>query len=121
MNEVIVARIRSNPQFSELLAKRGRLGWILSGIMLAIYFAFILTIAFAPQSLAVPLSAGSVVTVGIPVGIVIIVSAFVLTGIYVHKANTEFDRLTNAIKRDALTASKPAPKAPARQTLKEAV
>ena len=36
-------------------------------------------------------------TVGIPVGIGVIVSAFVLTGIYVARANTTFDDLTKEI------------------------
>jgi len=101
VNAVAAARIRNNPHFQELVTKRSRLGWTLSATMLAIYYAFILVIAFAPQSLAVPVSAASVMTVGIPVGIAIIVASFVLTGVYVHKANTEFDRLTQAIKDSA--------------------
>lgn len=101
MNEALAGRIRNNPQFQELVHKRSRLGWILSGIMLAIYFTFILTIAFAPAALGKPLGEGAVMTVGIPVGIVIILSAFVLTGVYVHRANTEFDRLTRAVKEAA--------------------
>lgn len=101
MNDIVAARIRGNPQFQELITRRGRLGWMLSAAMLAIYFAFILAIAFVPAALATPLSAGAVTTVGIPVGIIVIVAAFALTGIYVHKANTEFDRLTHAVKEAA--------------------
>jgi len=37
-------------------------------------------------------------TVGIPVGLFVIVSAFVLTGIYVYRANSEFDPITLQIK-----------------------
>jgi uncharacterized membrane protein (DUF485 family) len=47
------------------------------------------------------LFAGSVTTVGIPVGIGVILSAFILTGIYVRRANTEFDELTAKIKAKA--------------------
>ena len=36
-------------------------------------------------------------TLGIPVGLFVIVAAFVLTGIYVHRANSEFDALTRQI------------------------
>ena len=39
-------------------------------------------------------------TVGIPVGIAIIVFAFGLTGIYVKRANSEFDDLTTKIKEN---------------------
>lgn len=66
--------------------------------MLVIYFGFVLTIAFDPSILGTALCAGSVTTVGIPVGVGVIISAFVLTGIYVRRANGEFDELTAKIK-----------------------
>ena len=37
---------------------------------------------------------------GIPVGVVVIFSAFILTGIYVRKANREFDQILNKLKDD---------------------
>ena len=39
-------------------------------------------------------------TVGIPVGVAIIVFSFALTGIYVKRANSEFDGLLNKLKSD---------------------
>jgi uncharacterized membrane protein (DUF485 family) len=41
-------------------------------------------------------------TVGIPVGLFVIGSAFVLTGIYVHRANSEFDSMTHQIKEKVM-------------------
>jgi uncharacterized membrane protein (DUF485 family) len=64
--------------------------------MLVIYFGFIAVIAFAPKALAIPIG-GGVMTLGIPVGLLVIVSAFVLTGIYVGRANSRFDPLTREI------------------------
>src|SRR5262245_3118025 len=96
MDSDFVARVKGDPQFQELTSKRSRFAWILSGAMLAIYFGFIFVIAFAPKALGVPLGTG-VTTVGIPVGLFIIVSAFVLTGIYVRRANTEFDAIAQQI------------------------
>jgi uncharacterized membrane protein (DUF485 family) len=66
--------------------------------MLVVYFAFILTIAFDSKLLGAPLSSDSVTTIGIPIGMGVIVFAFVLTGIYTKRANGEFDDLTNKIK-----------------------
>ncbi len=100
MQQEIVDTIKNNPKFQELVAKRNKLAWTLSIIMLAIYYSFILVIAFTPASLATPISEGSVITVGIPVGLVIIVSAFILTGVYVKRANSEFDAITNQIKEE---------------------
>lgn len=100
MNDDIMRRVQANPKFAELVHKKTSLGWTLSAVMLLIYYGFILTIAFAPKTLGAPLGAG-VMTVGIPIGVLIILSAFVLTGVYVRRANTEFDQLNADIVREA--------------------
>jgi len=92
----LVERVKRDPRFDELVTKRSRFAWVLSAAILCIYFGFILIIAFVPKLLAVPIG-GGVTTVGIPVGLLVIVAAFVLTGIYVRRANTEFDYLTRQI------------------------
>lgn len=102
MSADLYERVKRDPRFAELAKKRARLAWSLSAIILLMYFAFILLIAFAPSVLAKPIAAGSVITVGIPVGVMIIVMAFVLTGVYVHQANTRFDALNQKIKDSLL-------------------
>jgi uncharacterized membrane protein (DUF485 family) len=92
-------RIESNPKFRELIEVRGRFALILTIAMLVIYFGFVLLVAFGKGFLATPIG-GSVVTIGIPLGLFVIVSAFVLTGIYVAKANATFDRLNADILRE---------------------
>jgi uncharacterized membrane protein (DUF485 family) len=101
MKQELVDRIKSDPDFHRLVSERSRFAWTLTIVMLLIYFGFVLTIAFDPSILGTPLSAGSVTTVGIPVGVGVIVAAFALTGIYVRRANGEFDDLTNRIKNKA--------------------
>jgi len=102
MQQDLVHAIRSNPKYHELVSKRSKFAWTLAAAMLVIYYGFILIIAFNKGFLAQPLWEGSVTTVGIPVGIGVILSAFVLTGVYVFRANAEFDRLTNEIKEEVL-------------------
>ena len=97
MNDQICQRIENSAHFKELVAARQWFAAILSLIMLVIYVGFILLIAFAPGWLGTPLHAGTSVTRGIPIGIGVIVISFVLTGIYVWRANGEFDRLTKSI------------------------
>ena len=97
MEPAAYAKIRRNPKFVELVAQRNRLARILTIAMLVIYLGFILLVAFGRSFLGTPLSEGSVMTIGIPVGLFVIVSAFVLTGIYVSKANTTFDDLNGQI------------------------
>jgi uncharacterized membrane protein (DUF485 family) len=96
MTSDVTRRVERDPQFQELIAQRSRFAWSLSAAMLIIYFGFIFIIAFAPSVLGIRIGNG-VTTVGIPVGLLVIVSAFVLTGIYVRRANSEFDALTRQI------------------------
>jgi uncharacterized membrane protein (DUF485 family) len=97
MEPAAYARIRSNPKFAELVHRRNALARNLTIAMFVLYFGFILLVAFAPGFLGTPIGEGSVTTIGIPVGVFVIVSAFVLTGIYVGKANTTFDTLNQQI------------------------
>lgn len=96
MNQELVDKITSHPRYNELVSKRTKFAWILSIIMLGIYYSFILLLAFAPGVLATKIS--GVISLGIPVGVTIILSAFILTGIYVYRANGEFDNISNEIK-----------------------
>jgi uncharacterized membrane protein (DUF485 family) len=92
--------IKANPRYQELVRTRRRFALTLTALILALYYGFILTIAFAPAWLGTPITSGSVMTVGIPIGALIIVGAFVLTGIYVVRANGRFDALTTDIQED---------------------
>ncbi len=100
MEPASYARIRRHPKFAELVQQRNSLARTLTVVMLALYFGFILLVAFAPGFLGTPISAGSVTTIGIPVGVLVILSTFILTGIYVARANSTFDRLNHDIIED---------------------
>ena len=89
-------KIEQDPSYQELVRRRSSLGWMLSLIMLVIYFGFILLVAYAPKFLGTPIGTG-VMTIGIPIGLAVIVLAFALTGIYVSKANSSYDVLIRKI------------------------
>jgi len=91
-----VKNIIENPKFQELVRKKSQLSWSLSSIMLIIYFGYIYLVSYHPAFLHQSLSGGAT-TIGIPLGISVIVSAFVLCGIYAWRANGEFDRLTKEV------------------------
>lgn len=100
MKQHTVDAITAHPRYRELIGARKRFAWTLTAAILIIYYGFILVIAFQPAWLATPVAEGWTMTVGMPVGILIILSAFILTGIYVARANGQFDRLTKEIQED---------------------
>lgn len=102
MQSDIYEKIQHHPDFQQLVQKRKSFALKLSAVVLVMYFSFILLIAFAPEVLAAPVAQNSVITWGIPAGVFIIVSSFLLTGIYVKRANTEFDEENQRIIDDCL-------------------
>lgn len=99
MDERTLRRIESDPNFKKLVHERSSFGWTLSIVMLVIYYGYIALVAFAPGLIALKL-AGSI-TFGIVLGAAIIVISIVLTGIYVMRANAQYDELTAAIVANA--------------------
>jgi uncharacterized membrane protein (DUF485 family) len=92
----VTERIRSNPKYRELRSKRNSFGWALTLAMLAVYYGYIALIAFNKPFLSQPLGSG-VTTIGVPIGMGVIVFTILITGVYVRRANKEFDALTRAI------------------------
>jgi uncharacterized membrane protein (DUF485 family) len=92
--------IQRNPKYQQLIRQRSSFGWTLSAVMLIIYFGFILLIGYAPKFLGIPIGSG-VMTIGIPIGLFVIVSAFVLVGVYVLRANSTYDSLIRDIVEDS--------------------
>ncbi len=91
--------ILRSPSFQALVSSRNKFGWTLSILMLVIYLGFILLVAYDKPLLAQKVGGGTT-SLGIVLGLGVIVSAFVLTGIYVVRANGRFDELTERLKRE---------------------
>ena len=99
MTDPIVARIEANPKYHELRRKRNGFGWLLTALMMVAYYGYIGLIAFDKSFLATPMGAG-VTSIGIPIGMGVIVFTVLITAIYVRRANSEYDRLTAEILKD---------------------
>ena len=100
MSDPIVDKILRDPKYQELQSKRNRLAIILTILMLVVYYGYISLIAFDKEFLAQPIGSG-VTTLGIPIGFGIIVFTVLITGIYVRRANNQFDAITRDILKDA--------------------
>ena len=71
-------------------AARRRVAGSLTVAMMVIYFGFILLIAYAKPTLTEPIVPG--LSLGILLGALVIVAAWLLIWIYVRWANTHYDR-----------------------------
>ena len=85
-----------DPQFRELVRRKSSLSLTLTALVFLVYFGFIFLMAFAPDVLAVRVGA---TTLGIPVGIGIIVFAWILTGVYVRWANGAYDSMIARVRK----------------------
>ena len=91
--------IFDNANFKALVHERTRFGVTLTIVMLVIYYGFILLVAFGKGFLATKIGSG-VTTIGMVIGLLVILSAFVLTGIYTQRANSRFDELTENLTKE---------------------
>ena len=99
MNDPVVERILQHPKYLELRQKRDRFGVILTVLMLLVYYGYIALIAFDKPFLGRRIGLG-VTTVGVPLGLGVIVFTILITGIYVRRANRLYDDLTREILKD---------------------
>jgi len=91
--------ILQSPRFQELVTTRSKFGWTLSILMLVIYLGFILLVAFDKPLLAQKVGGGTT-SLGIVLGLGVIITAFLLTAVYVVRANGRYDDLTDQVKRE---------------------
>ncbi|MDP3841153.1 MAG: DUF485 domain-containing protein [Oxalobacteraceae bacterium] len=101
MEDDLVQKIKSNRNYQKLVSTRSSYGWTLTWIMMIVYYGFIMLIAFNKELLAAKMGAG-VMTWGMPIGLFVIVFTVIITGIYVRRANGEFDDLTAQIRKEVL-------------------
>ena len=96
MDDSLASRVASHPKYQELKTKRTRLGWWLTLAGMLAYYGFILLVAFDKPLLAQKIG-GGVMTLGMPLGVAVIVFTIIITWVYIQRANSEFDSLPEQI------------------------
>ncbi len=104
MDVSTLKRIEADPNYQKLVSERKSFGWTLAIITLVIYYGFIAVVAFAPEIISIKVAGD--ITLGIIIGVAIILASILLTGIYVMRANSRYDDLTNAIVNAVKTGGK---------------
>ena len=79
----------NDPEFKDLAARKNRISLILTAVTLVVYYGFILLIAFNRDLFASKVAGN--VTFGILLGIGVILTCWILTGVYVRWANQKYD------------------------------
>ncbi|AIO43476.1 DUF485 domain-containing protein [Burkholderia cenocepacia] len=85
------------PLFDNLVRRRRRFVASLTALTIIPYYAFILIATYAPHLLAVKVASTSIVSIGWVIGVALIVGTWLLTGLYVRRANGEFDGMTQRL------------------------
>jgi len=97
----IYDKVIQNPTFHELRRRRNRFALALSAVILVVYYSFVWMAATQPALFSSPLSEGLTWCFGLAAGFAIQAFAFVMTGIYVARANTEFDSMNRTLIAEA--------------------
>ena len=101
MLDEVAARVEANPKYHKLVSMRSSYSIIMTILVMVVYYGYILLVAFDKEWLATKIGAGMVTSIGIPLGVGVIVATIILTNIYVRRANTEFDSLNAEIIKEA--------------------
>ena len=78
-------------------AARWRIALTLTAAMMAVYFSFILLVAFDKPLLGRVIAPG--LSLGMLLGVLVIAAAWVLTWVYVRWANTHYDSRLSGLRR----------------------
>lgn len=97
----VAARVAANPMYHLLVKMRSSYSIIMTLCVMAVYYGYILLIAFNKEWLGTKLGADMTTSIGIPLGVGVIVITIILTNVYVRRANTQFDDMNAQIIREA--------------------
>ena len=96
-NRVTVKEVLRDRDFQTLVRKKNSISILLTLATIAVYYGFIFLIAFGKPVLAQKVTEN--VTLGIPIGIGVILLSCVFTGVYVMWANRNYDPAVASFKR----------------------
>lgn len=88
--------VLNSADFRGLVARRWTISLVLTVALFVVYYGYILLIAYDKALMARRI--GEVTTVGIPLGVAVIVLSWILTAIYVIWANGTYDREVARLK-----------------------
>ena len=101
MDQQLAEGIARSVTYKKLVKERSQFGLILTAVILICYLGFLYLVAFKKDFLATRLTDDGVTTLSIPVGLGMILITIILTGVYVRRANSKYDKLTTQVLKEA--------------------
>lgn len=92
------------PELEKVASSRWRVALFLTALMMTTYFGFILLVAYAKERLGTPVVPG--LSLGMALGVGVIVVAWALTAIYVVWANRYYDAALDRAKAGIAEAAR---------------
>lgn len=86
----------SDPAFKKLKKEKWIISIILGAIVMVLYYGFILLMAYNKPFFATKVTEN--ITVGIPLGVFVLMATIGVTAVYVFWANTSYDRLVSKVR-----------------------
>ena len=107
MENNIAQQVLNNPKFQKMAKTKRMYCWSFSILMFVIYVIYILYIGASPESFGTPVAEGKTTTIGIYIGLFVILFAISITGIYVRQANGPLEEITQEVVREVNAANTP--------------
>ena len=85
-----------SPDFQKMVSTRNSIIAILTVLTLITYFGFIFLMAYGKETLSAKISEN--ITIGLPIGVAVIVISWILTFTYANWANRKYDQMVEDIK-----------------------
>ena len=92
--------MQASPEFQELRHRLRSFVFPMAGFFLVWYVVYVLLSTYAVDFMSTKVWGN--INVGLLLGLGQFITTFAITGIYVRRANGEFDELSEKIKREAL-------------------
>jgi len=93
----IEQRINQSPAYKRLVTERRRMSVTGVSLIIAMYLGFDFLSVYAPELMARPVWSDAVLSLGIALALVIGMSIVAIAAVYVHRANSLFERLEKSL------------------------
>lgn len=97
LSDPMLQKIQQMAEYQALTRARKKIIWPLASAVILVYFALVLAIAFVPAELGKSISGGAT-SIGVVLGLGVIVFCLVVTGIYVMYANRILEPLARQLQ-----------------------